>query len=105
MEKRPRVLIGDQIRLYGFPGLFVVTQVHGTRAPYDFAVKPIGRDNGGWAACDASVVEINGMATACLSAPLTPPAADYPHRPMFLYDDGPQELGKDAIAKWAGNRT
>ena len=83
-----RVIIGDHIRLYGFPGRYLVTSVHGTQRG-DFMVKPMDSDGGGFSSPDSSVVEINGLPTPCLSAPISPPASDYPHKPQFLYSDGP----------------
>jgi hypothetical protein len=51
-------------------------------------------------ASDVSVVERNGEPLPLLSAPIAPPAPDYPHEPQFDYSDGPQSLGIDALRIW-----
>jgi hypothetical protein len=92
----------DIVRLYGFRGLFEVSATHDKN--YDFYATPIDCDGlpraSGWAATDSSVVEINGAPVPLLSAPITPPADDYPHDPQFDYSDGPQSLAVSALAMW-----
>ena len=94
-----RVKFGDRVRLYGFPGTFEVWVT--TSDLYDFHAKPIEQSrNTGFPALAKSVVEINGKPCPCLSAPIAPPASDYPHLPQFDYDDAPQSLALSAVNAW-----
>ena len=93
-----RVLCHDVVRLYGFPGTFEVLPT--TSDCYDFHARPIDSRNSGFPAVAASVVERNGRPCPCLSAPISPPASDYPHVPTFEYTDGPQSLAVDAVDRW-----
>lgn len=94
-----RCKLGDRIRLYGYPGTFTVHQYTGTRAGMFVAVCDQD-DRVRWPANEATVVEVNGEPLPSLSAPIAPPAADYPHLPRFAYDDGPQELGREVLRRW-----
>jgi hypothetical protein len=102
---RGRAKSGDIIRLYGYPGTFLAAST--TSASYDLWAMPI-RDGlarpGGFPALDASLVEINGQPVPCLSCPIAPPAEDYPHMPLFEYDDGPEENSREAINAWIAAR-
>lgn len=102
MSERRGIKSGDLIRLYGYPGRFVAepctSYVYGDRGLW---VRPEGEpESSGFPAHATSVVELNGVPLPLLSAPLVPPADDYPHVPRFDYTDGPQELAQDALAKW-----
>lgn len=78
------VLTDATVRLYGFPGTYPL-EIHQGR--------PYATRNGQllFPVSLASIVELNGQPTPLRSCPLVPPASDYPHKPMFEYDDGPQE--------------
>ena len=89
------IQIGDSVRLYGYPGTFVVEAE--TCGPYEFIVAK-GRLSFG--ALSASVVEINGQPVPMLSCPIAPPASDYPHEPRFDYVDGPAASGERVIDAW-----
>lgn len=98
-----RVKIGDSVRTYGFCGVYTVQPVQ----PDSFGVRPESvfiqrNDNpyGGFPVPESSIVEVNGVAVPLLSAPIVPPATDYPHVPQFEYTDGPQSLGQDALRIW-----
>ena len=71
---------------------------------HDFRAVPLMEtDEGpmrGFSVVEASIVEINGDPVPVLSAPLCPPADDYPYAPTFDYNDGPQALAEDALRKW-----
>lgn len=89
------IQVGDVVRLYGYPGTFVVAT--STSKPYDFIVE---KGRLAFGALAASVVEINGQPVPMLSCPIAPPASDYPHEPRFDYTDGPAFLAEDAISRW-----
>lgn len=93
-----RVKSGDVVRLYGFPGTFLVQEYDGKHG--DFFALPLGRIHGGWPALESSIVEINGEPVPLQSAPLVPPSKDYPWEPLFDYTDGPQTLGQSALRQW-----
>jgi hypothetical protein len=68
---------------------------------FDWYAVPEGQPGyTGFGVPDGSIVEVDGQPCPLLSAPLAPPAADYPHTPQFDYDDGPQSLQEDALARW-----
>lgn len=98
------IKIGDTVRLYAYPGTFVVDDLKkpaGSTSTHDFFAIPSGKTlMQGFGASYRSVVELNGKPMPLMSAPLAPPASDYPHEPTFDYDDGPQELGEDALEIW-----
>ena len=93
-----RVKFGDRIRLYGYPCEFEVWAT--TSDVYDFHAKPMESRNSGFPALAASVVAINGRPVPCLSAPIAPPASDYPCPPQFEYTDAPQEFAFAAVDHW-----
>mgnify|MGYP001565602334 FL=1 len=82
-----RAMVGDVVRLYGYPGTYMLQEYRGNLA-YDYFAAPGGVTERGWPCLDSSLVEINGVATPLLSAPLVPPALDYPHTPLYDYKDG-----------------
>lgn len=94
----------DIVRLYGFPGTFVCvphhSAIYGEDGCYVYRPYPDGGQGIGFPASQRSIVEVNGVPCPLLSAPLAPPAKDYPHVPQFDYDDGPQELGQEALRYW-----
>lgn len=51
-----------------------------------------------------SVVEINGEPVPMLSCPIAYPALDYPHKPLFDYNDGPKENAAEAVKFWEERR-
>jgi hypothetical protein len=100
----PRVEIGDMVRLYGFPGLFLVSSGVRQGAVCGVFNAESVKDSRLWfSANESSVVERNGRPVPCLSAPVAFPAVDYPHEPQFDYTDGPASLGESAVEWWKAN--
>jgi hypothetical protein len=90
---------GAIVRLYGFPGTFRIIRPYTTG--YDWLVSRDGApEHSSFPTCDASIVEIDGAPVPLRSAPLSPPAPDYPHTPTFNFNDGPQSLATHTISLW-----
>lgn len=105
MAKR-EVKVGDVVRLYGYPGTFVVGQdapwrVYGEEGCFVSRADGLG----GFATSVRNIVEVNGVPVPLLTAPIAPPAEDYPHEPQFDYDDGPASLGEEALRIWRERRS
>ena len=100
-------VLGRVIRLYGYPGQFMASRPDWPhhRGPYrvgEFYATPLGKSEFcGFTMFCYSVVEIDGIPQPLRSCPIAMPAADYPHTPMFDYDDGPQENAREILAKWS----
>lgn len=93
---------GDTVRLYAFPGVFVIGEPFIASAGYNgiYVRRPTGRHCDGFPISPRSVVEINGRPVPLMSCPIDKPAADYPHTPQFDYDDGPQERAAEVLEAW-----
>ena len=103
-KNQPRAHIGDTVRLYGYPGLFVVEPYNGLVVHHDYLARSLADPRVAFGVSDASLVEVNGRPVPLLSAPIAPPADDYPHPPLFSYSDGPQSLGMSARSIWERTR-
>jgi hypothetical protein len=100
------VRTGDVVRIYGYPGTFTA---YGDTTPRTAAVPTIRvyRNDPQRDAVTmslSSVVEINGTPVPLLSCPIAAPAADYPHEPLFDYDDGPEGNAVAAARAWRNRR-
>lgn len=96
-----RVQPGDTVRLYGYPGTFLVEAFHfSTYRENGFMAVHSDSPELRFPASEFSVVERNGAPLPLLSAPLVPPADDYPHEPTFDYNDGPPRLARHALKIW-----
>lgn len=92
-----RCNIGDTVRTYGIEGTFTVDRLE---ARNGWIMLRLKRGRCEFPVPVRSIVEVNGKPVPLRSAPIAPPASDYPHEPTFDYDDGPQELQEEAVALW-----